>query len=124
MLYGRWAQVELQEGIAKYLAREIAALKVERHEIKFEHAGLRLSQAKSSPWRRNLPLLEAKKTVFNYVAAYNDFERISAAFLDRNDSDVVRFAAHGTTAHVDHRQDERRRSNSFRLLEYTFPRGL
>ena len=47
-------------------------------------------------WRRNLPPLVAKNTVFNYVATYNDFERRFAEFLDKA-SDVLRFAALGTT---------------------------
>ena len=47
-------------------------------------------------WRRNLPPLEAKKTVFNYVATYNDFERRFAKFLDEA-NDVGRFASLGTT---------------------------
>ncbi len=39
----------------------------------------------------------AKKTVFNYVATYNDFERRFAGFLDNKASDGLRFAALGTT---------------------------
>ena len=91
------AQVELQEGIAKYLAREIATLTVERREIEFEREDFRLSQTRSFPWKRNLPPLMAKKTIFNYVATYNDFERDFAVFLDKKAEDVVRFAALGTT---------------------------
>jgi type III restriction enzyme len=43
------------------------------------------------------PPLVAKKTVFNYVATYNDFERHFAEFLDNKAADVLRFAALGTT---------------------------
>ncbi len=39
----------------------------------------------------------AKKTLFNYVATYNDFERRFAEFLDKKATDVLRFAALGTT---------------------------
>ena len=91
------ARMELQESIAKYLAREIAMLTVERREIEFERADFRLSQTRPFSWRRNLPPLKAKKTVFNYVATYNDFERNFATFLDETAIDVVRFAALGTT---------------------------
>jgi len=49
------------------------------------------------PCRRNLPPLEAKKTVFNYVATYNDFERRFAEFLDKKAGDALRFASLGTT---------------------------
>ena len=38
----------------------------------------------------------ADKTVFNYVATYNEFERRFARFLDQA-ADVLRFASLGTT---------------------------
>lgn len=87
---------ELQDGIARYLASEIGNLTVERRPIEFENAGFRLSQTKPFTWRRDLPPLEARKTVFNFVATYNSFERQFAEFLDQAD-DVLRFAALGTT---------------------------
>jgi len=90
------ARLELQEGIAKYLARKIAELTVERRAVEFDKADFRLSETKPFSWRRNLPPLEAKKTVFNYVATYNDFERRFAEFLDKA-KDVARFASLGTT---------------------------
>jgi len=90
------ARLELQEGIAKYLARKIAELTLERRNIEFEKADFRLSQTKPFSWRRNLPPLEAKKTIFNYVATYNEYERRFAQFLDQA-KDVPRFASLGTT---------------------------
>jgi len=90
------SRIELQEGIAKYLARKIAELTVERREIEFERTDFHLSETKPFSWRRNLPPLEAKKTVFNYVATYNDFERRFAEFLDQA-PDVLRFASLATT---------------------------
>ena len=90
------ARPELQDGIAKYLARKIGELTVERRAIEFERADFKLSETKPFSWRRNLPPLEAKKTVFNYVATYNDFERQFAEFLDRA-PDVLRFASLATT---------------------------
>lgn len=90
------SRLEIQEGIAKYLARKIAELTVERRTIEFDKANFRLSETKPFSWRRNLPPLEAKKTIFNYVATYNDFERRFAEFLDKA-RDVVRFASLGTT---------------------------
>ena len=91
------SRLEIQEGIAKYLARKIAALTIDRRAIEFERADYRLSETKPFSWRRNLPPLVAKKTVFNYVATYNDFERRFAEFLDNKAADVLRFAALGTT---------------------------
>jgi type III restriction enzyme len=87
----------MQEGIAKYLARKIAELTIERRAIEFDQADFRLSETRPFSWRRNLPPLEAVKTVFNYVATYNDFERRFAEFLDKKAKDVVRFASLGTT---------------------------
>ena len=89
-------RIELQEGIAGYMAREIAAIAIERRAVEFENEDFRLSLTKPFSWRRNLPPLEAVKTIFNYVATYNDFERSFAEFLD-SVSDVSRFAALGTT---------------------------
>ena len=91
------SRMELQEGIANYLARKVAELTVERRAIEFDKADYRLSETKPFSWRRNLPPLEAKKTVFNYVCTYNDYERRFAEFLDKKASDVLRFASLGTT---------------------------
>lgn len=88
---------ELQEGIAKYLARKIGELTVEKRTLEFENAGFKLSDTKAFSWRRNLPPLEATRTLFNYVATYNDFERRFAEFLDKKASDVLRFASLATT---------------------------
>jgi type III restriction enzyme len=90
------AQLEMQEGIARYLARKISELTVERRAIEFENAEFKLSDTKPFSWRRNLPPLVAKKTVFNFVATYNDFERGFAQFLD-SAPDVLSFASLGTT---------------------------
>ena len=90
------ARFNIKEGIAKYLARRIAELTIEHHKIEFAKQDFRLSETKPFSWRRNLPPLEARKTVFNYVATYNDFERRFAEFLNRA-GDVRRFAALGTT---------------------------
>jgi type III restriction enzyme len=91
------SRLEIQEGIAKYLARKIAELTIDRRAIEFERADYRLSKTAPFSWRRNLPPLVAKKTLFNYVATYNDFERRFAEFLDSKAADVLRFAALGTT---------------------------
>ena len=91
------SRLELQEGVAKYVARKIAELTIERRAIEFDRANFRLSETKPFSWRRNLPPLEAEKTVFNYVATYNDFERRFAQFLDKQAGDVLRFASLGTT---------------------------
>jgi type III restriction enzyme len=91
------SRLELQEGVAKYLGRKIAELTIERRAIEFDRADFGLSETKPFSWRRNLPPLAAEKTVFNYVATYNDFERRFAQFLDKQAGDVLRFASLGTT---------------------------
>ena len=96
ILRSHLARLEVREGIAKYLVRKIADLTVERSEIEFARQDFHLSETNPFSWRRNLPPLEARKTVFNFVATYNDFERRFAEFLD-NAADVLRFAALGTT---------------------------
>ena len=93
-------RLDIQESVAKYLARVISSLTIERRAIELEKADFRISQTKPFQWRRNLPPLQAEKTIFNYVATYNDFEREFAEFLD-GASDVVRFASLGTTEQGD-----------------------
>ena len=90
------SRLPIREGIAKYLVRQIADLTLERREVTFDKAAHHLSETKPFHWRRNLPPLKAEKTVFNYVATYNNFERQFAEFLDRT-PDILRFAALGTT---------------------------
>ncbi len=92
--------MELKEGIAKYLARKISELTVEKGVLEFENADFKISETQPFSWRRNLPPLEAEHTIFNYVATYNDFERRFAKFLDKA-GDVLRFASLGTTEQGD-----------------------
>lgn len=108
-------RVELQEGIAKYLARKLGELTLEHRTIEFERADFKLSYTKPFKWQRNLPPLQAKKTVFNYVATYNDFERQFAMFLDERARDVLRFASLGTT-------DQGESGTQFRV-DYIKPSG-
>jgi len=107
-------QLEVQEAIAKYLARKISELTVEKQEMEFEKADFKLSQTKPFQWRRNLPPFSAAKTIFNFVATYNDFERRFAEFLEKAD-DVMRFASLGTT--------EQGESGSQFKVDYLKPSG-
>ena len=96
------ARLELQESIAQYLASEIARIAVQRRELQFDHKDFRLSETRRFGWRRDLqptPVV-ATKTIFNFVATYNNFERRFAQFLDQA-GDVKRFAALGTTEQGD-----------------------
>ena len=107
-------RLDLQEDIARYLARKIAMLTVEKRTIEFEKADFQLSDTKPFSWRRNLPPLVADRTVFNYVATYNDFERRFAQFLDAA-PDVRCFASLGTT--------EQGESGTLFRIDYLKPSG-
>ena len=108
------SRLPIRESIAKYLVRRIADLILERREIAFEKAAHHLSETRPFHWRRNLPPLQAAKTVFNYVATYNSFERQFAEFLDRA-PDIQHFAALGTT--------EQGASGSTFRVDYVKPSG-
>lgn len=88
----------LERDFAGYLARKIGEAIVEKRAIEFERSSLKLSNTKPFTWVRNLSPepAQAKKTIFNFVATYNDFERRFAYFLDEA-RDVLRFASLGTT---------------------------
>lgn len=89
-------QPDIQDAIARYLTRRLSKLAAERKPLEFERKKFCLSETRPFSWRRNLPLFKARKTVFNRVATYNDFEKEFARFLDRA-PDVLRFAALGAT---------------------------
>jgi type III restriction enzyme len=112
---GHLNRLEIQEAIAKYLARAIGKLTIEKREIEFDKANFKLSDTRPFLWRRNLPPLQATKTIFNFVASYNPFEREFAEFLDRKRNDVIRFASLGTT--------EQGESGSQFRIDYLKPSG-
>jgi type III restriction enzyme len=89
-------------------------LTIEKRALEFANADFKLSATRPFGWRRNLPPLVAERTVFNYVATYNDFERRFAQFLDIA-PDVLRFASLGTTEQGD--------SNSQFRVDYLKPSG-
>jgi type III restriction enzyme len=86
----------LSEGIAVYLAKVVGQASVETRPFDIAKRSLKLSSTQEFTWRRNLPLADCSKTIFNLVATYNDFEKEFARFLERA-ADVDRFAALGTT---------------------------
>jgi type III restriction enzyme len=94
---------DIRELIAKRMSHSLASLLVDKQVLKFDRENFKLSETRPFTWRRNLIAgpLECKRTVFNYVATYNDFERRFAQFLDRKNSGIRRFAALGTTEQGD-----------------------
>jgi len=87
---------DVRDAIADYLAQEVGNVSAERRDIELAGANLKLSQMKGFAWRRDLPPMASAKTVFNFVATYNPFERAFAKFLHAA-SDVDRFASLGHT---------------------------
>lgn len=73
----------------KTFASALRGLVVEELTPSLENAGRRLSETEPFPFSR--PTFEATKTVFNLVAADNEFEREFARFLEAA-TDVDRFA--------------------------------
>jgi type III restriction enzyme len=73
----------------KTFAGVLRGLVVEELSPKLEHPGRPLSQTEPFPFSR--PTFDAVKTIFNLVAADNEFERDFAKFLN-GASDVHRFA--------------------------------
>jgi type III restriction enzyme len=94
---------DIRESVARRLAHRLASLLVDKRTLEFDRENFKLSETRPFTWRRNLTAgpLESQKTVFNYVATYNDFERRFAHFLDQKKSGIVRFAALGTTEQGD-----------------------
>ena len=90
------AQSDLKEGMTDLLAAVIAAQIVVESPDPTVAEHVPLADTRPFHWRRNLPPLDATKTVFNHVATYNDFERRFASFLDHAE-DVTRFAALAAT---------------------------
>ena len=81
-------------GVAQYVtvktfATVLRALVVEELAPTLEHPGRPLSETEPFPFSR--PTFEASKTVFNLVAADNDFEREFARYL-QDATDIVSFA--------------------------------
>lgn len=108
---------DIRESVARRLAHKIAKLLVERRELAFDNQDFTLGDTRPFTWRRNLAAgpLVCTKTVFNYVATYNDFERRFAQFLDKKNSGILRFAALGTT--------EQGESNTAFRVDYLKPTG-
>lgn len=84
----------ISSNIAQYVTvqtfvKELHPLVVEELEPSLVHAGRKLSETPPFPFSR--PILPARKTVFNLLAACNEFELSFGKFLD-SAPDVERFA--------------------------------
>ncbi|WP_456407071.1 DEAD/DEAH box helicase [Caldithrix abyssi] len=92
-------ELSIQEAIIDLLAREIGKATVHQKPITIKGKPIKLSETPRFLWRRKH--IRCKKTVFNFVACYNDFEAEFAEFLDRAD-DVEAFAALTNILRIDY----------------------
>lgn len=79
----------LSDYIARYLSRVIVQARYAPKCIK-----VALSSTIPFTWIHDIPLIKAGKTIFNYVATLNQYEREFANFLDRCE-DVLSFTSLG-----------------------------
>lgn len=79
----------LSDYIARYLSREFV-------QDKYNPKCVTVALSATNPftWMHDIPLIEASKTIFNYVATLNQYERNFAKFLDRCE-DVSSFTSLG-----------------------------
>ena len=91
--------IEVQEAIIDVLAKEIGKVSVESKDEVIKTGAFKLSKIEPFIWRRKH--LRCKKTVFNFVAVYNDFEAEFAIFLNKC-TDIERFAALANKFSIDY----------------------
>lgn len=84
-----------QNAIALVLSKVFGNAVVVRNPIRLQSMPISLATTPTFTWRRKH--LDCKKTIFNLVATFNDFESNFAKFLDES-NDIVRFAALAETA--------------------------
>jgi type III restriction enzyme len=92
-------ELSIQEAIIDLLAKEIGKATVEKKNVKVKGKATKLSATPKFTWRRGH--IKLRKTVFNFVATYNDFEKEFAEFLD-NANDVEAFAALADIFRIDY----------------------
>ena len=91
--------VPVQEAIINLLAKTIGDLTIEKREIIMKPAPIILSEVEKFTWRRKR--LRLRKTVFNFVPLYNNYELEFAEFLDKC-LDIEKFAAIANIFKIDY----------------------
>jgi len=92
-------ELSIREAIIDTLAGEIGKATVKKKPVKIKGKPIRLSKTPKFLWRRKH--IRCEKTVFNFVACYNDFETEFAEFLDHA-SDIQAFAALTNILRIDY----------------------
>ncbi|MCL6494964.1 MAG: DEAD/DEAH box helicase family protein [Ignavibacterium sp.] len=82
--------ITIHDAIVELLAKEIGKVSIETKEEVAKLGSFKLSKIEPFTWRRKH--LRCKKTLFNFVAVYNDFEADFAKFLDET-IDIEKFSA-------------------------------
>jgi type III restriction enzyme len=81
---------KVQEAIIDLLVKKVNEISTEHKEIVATQGAFKLSETKPFVWRREH--VRCNKTVFNFVAVYNKFEKEFACFLD-NAPDIEKFSS-------------------------------
>ncbi len=92
-------ELSIKEAIIDTLAKEIGKTTVKKRPIKIKGKSIKLSETPKFLWRRKH--IRCEKTVFNFVACYNNFEAEFAQFLD-NAPDIEAFAALANILRIDY----------------------
>ncbi|MBP6871790.1 MAG: DEAD/DEAH box helicase family protein [Bacteroidales bacterium] len=92
-------EIDIQEAITDLLSTEIGKATAEKKNIQIEGKAIKLSDTPKFTWRRKHQRMV--KTVFNFVAAYNNFELDFAKYLDNAD-DIEAFAALANIFKIDY----------------------
>lgn len=93
------ADLTIQEAIIDLLAKEIGTLTAEPQETVLKTSPIVLSNVKRFYWQRKS--VKCNKTIFNYVATYNNYEIEFAEFLDRC-PDIEKFSSLNKIFRIDY----------------------
>lgn len=86
----RIKDMNIQDAIVRLLAKVMGNATVVHEFLKLQSSKILLSDTEPFIWRRKH--LKCDKTIFNFVAVYNDFEARFAEFLEKS-KDIIRFSA-------------------------------
>jgi type III restriction enzyme len=89
----------IQQAIIDLLAQKLGELTAEPKAVVFEQYRIKLSEVEPFLWRRKRA--RCNKTVFNFVALFNNFEEEFALFLDRC-VDIESFSALASIFKIDY----------------------
>jgi len=82
--------ITVREAIINLLAKKLGEATAQQKETVLISSPLKLSRVTPFIWRRKR--LRLNKTIFNFVAVFNDFEAEFASFLDKS-NDITKFAS-------------------------------